>query len=152
MSFHFCIMLFMSLVKRIFTFQMFTNGMTESNSSDIYLRDVSAEAFLAMLQFMYSGELEMKDRNETGTLLLEILLLADQFGVAYLQQECCKLLLECISEVIHHLLLFLGSTVKHIICVTSLRKHILFFFCFFPRSLPAWSKRKEQGSDCAFTF
>ncbi|KAJ8625677.1 hypothetical protein MRB53_034207 [Persea americana] len=77
---------------------MFTNGMTESNSSDIYLRDVSAEAFLAMLQFMYSGELEMKDRNETGTLLLEILLLADQFGVAYLQQECCKLLLECISE------------------------------------------------------
>lgn len=131
---------------------MFTNGMTESNSSDIYLRDVSAEAILAMLQFMYSGELEMKDRNETGTLLLEILLFADKFGVTYLQQECCKLLLQCISEVIHHLLFFLGSTVKHIICVTSLRKHILFFFCFFPRSLPAWSKRKEQGSDCAFTF
>lgn len=125
---------------------MFTNGMTESNSSDIYLRDVSAEAFLAMLQFMYSGELEMKDRNEINTLLLEILLLADRFGVTYLLQECCKLLLECISEVIHHSVLFLSSLwpLSNRLCVTSLRNHILFLL-FLPKILqPAWRKRKDR--------
>ncbi|XP_058090666.1 BTB/POZ domain-containing protein At2g30600 [Magnolia sinica] len=78
--------------------KMFTNGMSESNSSEVYLRDVSVDAFSAMLQFMYNGELEMKDRDDMGDLLLQLLLLADQFGVTYLQQECCNSLLECLSE------------------------------------------------------
>ncbi|KAL6011917.1 hypothetical protein ACLOJK_002383 [Asimina triloba] len=78
--------------------KMFTNGMSESNSPDIYLRDVSVDAFLAMLQFMYSGELEMEDKDDTGNLLLQLLLLSDQFGVTLLQQECCNILLECLSE------------------------------------------------------
>lgn len=78
--------------------KMFTNGMTESNSSEIHLSDISVEAFLAMLHFMYSGELEMTERSEMSNLLLELLLLADQFGVTYLQRECCQSLLECLSE------------------------------------------------------
>lgn len=77
--------------------KMFTNGMIESNSSDISLRDVSAEAFSVMLQFMYSGELEM-DSMETSSLLIPLLLLADQFGVTNLQRECCRCLLDCLSE------------------------------------------------------
>ena len=41
---------------------MFTNGMSESNVSEVYLRDDSLEAFLAMVHFMYSGKLDMDER------------------------------------------------------------------------------------------
>ncbi|KAK3231983.1 hypothetical protein Dsin_003864 [Dipteronia sinensis] len=78
--------------------KMFTNGMIESNSSDIHLRDVSLEAFNIMLEYMYSGELSTEDSMDFGSLLLQLLLLADQFGVTPLHQECCKLFLECLSE------------------------------------------------------
>ncbi|KAF5739301.1 BTB/POZ domain-containing protein [Tripterygium wilfordii] len=78
--------------------KMFTNGMSESISSMVRLKDISPEAFKAMLEFMYSGELDMEDTADFGTLLLQVLLLADQFGVTLLQQECCKTLLECLSE------------------------------------------------------
>lgn len=80
--------------------QMFTNGMSESTSSEITLRDVLPEAFKAMLEFLYSGELNDNVSMDSGALLLELLLLADQFGVTLLHQECCKMLLECLSEVV----------------------------------------------------
>eukprot|EP00262_Sarcandra_glabra_P004504 TRINITY_DN15589_c0_g1_i2.p1 TRINITY_DN15589_c0_g1~~TRINITY_DN15589_c0_g1_i2.p1 ORF type:complete len:489 (-),score=69.87 TRINITY_DN15589_c0_g1_i2:1212-2678(-) len=86
--------LILSLWSAVFT-KMFTNGMSESNSSEICVKDVSVEAYSAMLQFMYSGELEIKDRTD---MLLPLLLLADQFGVTFLHQECCKSLLEYLSE------------------------------------------------------
>ncbi|XP_023923175.1 BTB/POZ domain-containing protein At2g30600 [Quercus suber] len=78
--------------------KMFTNGMSETMSSEVSLRDVSPEAFRAMLEFMYSGELDMEATVVAGALLLQILFLADQFGVTLLHQECCKTLLECLSE------------------------------------------------------
>lgn len=78
---------------------MFTNGMSETMSSEVSLRDVSPEAFKAMLEFMYSGELDMEAIMGSGALLLQLLLLSDQFGVTLLHQECCKTLLECLSEV-----------------------------------------------------
>uniref|UniRef100_A0A5B7AZC0 BTB domain-containing protein n=1 Tax=Davidia involucrata TaxID=16924 RepID=A0A5B7AZC0_DAVIN len=78
--------------------KMFTNGMSESISSKVFLRDVSLEAFKVMLNFMYSGELNKEDIMDIDTLLLQLLLLADQFGVTLLHQECCKTLLECLSE------------------------------------------------------
>ncbi|KAL5713839.1 hypothetical protein ACHQM5_015881 [Ranunculus cassubicifolius] len=78
--------------------KMFTNGMCESNSSKIFLRDVSFEAFNVMLCFMYTGELHLDASMDVGTLLIQLLLLADQFGVAPLHQECCKIILECLSE------------------------------------------------------
>ncbi|RZB70304.1 BTB/POZ domain-containing protein isoform E [Glycine soja] len=77
--------------------QMFTNGMSESMSSEVTLRDVPPEAFKAMLNFLYDGQLNDKV-IDSGALLLQLLLLADQFGVTFLQQECCKMLLECLSE------------------------------------------------------
>lgn len=79
--------------------QMFTNGMCETNSSEVLLRDVSSEAFKGMLEFMYGGELNLEVTMGSGALLLQLLLLADQFGVTLLHQECCKILLECLSEV-----------------------------------------------------
>ncbi|KAG6704623.1 hypothetical protein I3842_07G141300 [Carya illinoinensis] len=78
--------------------KMFTNGMSETMSSEVSLRDVSPEAFKAMLEFMYSGELDMEAIMGSGALLLQLLLLSDQFGVGLLHQECCKMLLECLSE------------------------------------------------------
>ncbi|XP_020242844.1 BTB/POZ domain-containing protein At2g30600 [Asparagus officinalis] len=77
--------------------KMFTNGMVESSCSDISFTDVPAEAFVVMLQFMYSGVLEM-NQGEMASLLIPLLVLADQFGVMFLQQECCKYLLEFLSE------------------------------------------------------
>ncbi|XP_019413232.1 PREDICTED: BTB/POZ domain-containing protein At2g30600 isoform X1 [Lupinus angustifolius] len=77
--------------------KMFTNGMSESMSAEVTLRDVPPEAFKAMLDFLYDGELNNKI-IDSGALLLQLLLLADQFGVTFLHQECCKMLLECISE------------------------------------------------------
>ncbi|BAT82897.1 BTB/POZ domain-containing protein [Vigna angularis] len=77
--------------------RMFTNGMSESVSSEVTLRDVPPEAFRAMLDCLYDGQLHDKV-IDSGALLLQLLLLADQFGVTFLQQECCKMLLECLSE------------------------------------------------------
>ncbi|XP_027330039.1 BTB/POZ domain-containing protein At2g30600 [Abrus precatorius] len=77
--------------------RMFTNGMSESMSSEVTLRDVPPEAFKAMLDFLYDGQLNDKV-IDSGAFLLQLLLLADQFGVTFLQQECCKMLLECLSE------------------------------------------------------
>lgn len=79
--------------------QMFTNGMNESVSSKICLKDVYFDAFRIMLQFMYSGEINGYDATDTDMLQLQLLLLADQFGVSLLHQECCKRLLEHLSEV-----------------------------------------------------
>ncbi|PKA46206.1 BTB/POZ domain-containing protein [Apostasia shenzhenica] len=77
--------------------KMFTNGMIETNSSHVSFRDVSAEAFSIMIRFMYSGELEING-EKNGHFLIALLLLADQFGITYLQRECCKYLLDCLSE------------------------------------------------------
>lgn len=78
---------------------MLTSGMRESISSEIWLSDVTPEAVKTMVEFMYMGELKLEDIMDVGGLLLQLLLLADQFGITLLHQECCKLLLECLSEV-----------------------------------------------------
>lgn len=74
--------------------------MRESASAKVYLREVSPEALQAMLDYMYSGELNSEDFKDNDTLLLHLLLLADQFGITHLQQECCKILLERLYEVV----------------------------------------------------
>lgn len=88
------------ILRTFLNWQMFTNGMRESVSSMVCLKDVPLEAFKIMLEFMYSGELNKGATEGINTLLLQLLLLADEFGVTLLHQECCKILLECLSEVI----------------------------------------------------
>ncbi|GER49721.1 BTB/POZ domain-containing protein [Striga asiatica] len=78
--------------------KMFTNGMIESVSPKIFLKDVCFETFKIMLDFMYSGEINQEDVTDIDMLLLQLLLMADQFGVSQLHQECCKRLLEHLSE------------------------------------------------------
>ncbi|KAM2592281.1 hypothetical protein TB1_041572 [Malus domestica] len=80
--------------------KMFTNGMSETISPEVILRDISPEAFKGLLEFMYSGELSLEAAVDSGALLLQLFLLADQFGVTLLHQECCKKLLEYLSEVV----------------------------------------------------
>lgn len=80
---------------------MFTNGMSESVSSEICLKEVSSpKAFKIMIDYFYNGGLNLENTVDTNILLLELLLLADQFGVSLLHQDCCKTLLEQLSEVV----------------------------------------------------
>lgn len=80
--------------------QMFTNGMWESNIGEIVVRAVAPEPFLAMLRFMYGGFLDLEEKDENGTLLLPLLVLADRYAIQVLQQECCMRLLDCLTEVV----------------------------------------------------
>lgn len=79
---------------------MFTNGMSESISSEVCLKDVSPQAFKIMINYFYNGGFNIEDTVDSNILLLELLLLADQFGVSLLHQDCCKALLERLSEVV----------------------------------------------------
>nr|XP_043615321.1 BTB/POZ domain-containing protein At2g30600 [Erigeron canadensis] len=78
--------------------KMFTNGMIESISSSVCLKDVSPKAFKIMIDYFYNGGFNLEDTIDSNNLLLELLLLADQFGVSLLHQDCCKALLERLSE------------------------------------------------------
>ncbi|KAL5201989.1 hypothetical protein ABZP36_012941 [Zizania latifolia] len=77
--------------------KMFTNGMKESSASNVFFQDVPAEAFFLLIQFMYSGELKV-DTQEVTPVLVQLLLLSDQFGITVLQFECCKRIMEFLSE------------------------------------------------------
>uniref|UniRef100_A0A0A9DPL4 BTB domain-containing protein n=1 Tax=Arundo donax TaxID=35708 RepID=A0A0A9DPL4_ARUDO len=77
--------------------KMFTNGMKESNASDVFFKDVSTEAFILLLQFMYYGKLKVDTRDITS-MLVQLLLLSDQFAITILQFECCKRIMEHLSE------------------------------------------------------
>ncbi|KAF6143243.1 hypothetical protein GIB67_039026 [Kingdonia uniflora] len=79
--------------------KMFTNRMRESRSSEIFLSDVSLEAFAAMFQFMYHGDIDMKNSMDIGNLSIQHLLLAYQFGIAPLHQECYNTILDYLSKV-----------------------------------------------------
>lgn len=88
------------LMIQMLNLQMFTNGMSETLAEKIFLIDVPLDVFRILLEFMYNGGFSKEDTMDIGTQLLQLLLLADQFGVSLLHQECCKTLLECLSEVI----------------------------------------------------
>lgn len=79
--------------------QMFTNGMKESSATDIFFGDVPPEPFFLLLRFMYYGELKL-DSRDTISVLVQLLLLADQFAITVLQFECCKRIMKYLSEVL----------------------------------------------------
>ncbi len=81
--------------------------MCESSIGEVVIRDLSPELLMVMLHFMYCGHLELDEKDNAGCLLLPLLLLADQFAIELLQQECCESLLDCLTEVVicSHLML-----------------------------------------------
>ncbi|BBM99480.1 hypothetical protein MPTK1_1g21560 [Marchantia polymorpha subsp. ruderalis] len=78
--------------------KMFTNGMRESKKDNVLIRDVCIEPFLVMIDFMYKGHFEPGIEEDSGSNLLSLLILADQFGVQLLQQKCVEVILENLSE------------------------------------------------------
>lgn len=78
--------------------KMFTNGMSESSVGQVLIRDTEPQVFMAMLWFMYRGHLDLEERSDYWALLLPLLVLADQFAIQPLQQECCLRLLDCLAE------------------------------------------------------
>ncbi|KAF6175709.1 hypothetical protein GIB67_022711 [Kingdonia uniflora] len=107
--------------------KMFTNGMRESGSSEILLSNVSLEAFVAMSQFMYHGDIDMKNSMDMGNFSIQLLLLADQFGITPLHQECYNTILEYLSEVN-------GTTMVH--CGFYSEKVLVAQACY----VPFWDK------------
>ncbi|KAI5075302.1 hypothetical protein GOP47_0009378 [Adiantum capillus-veneris] len=78
--------------------KMFTNGMWESSMAKICIRDVQLDVFTAMLEFMYSGHLNLGPNDKLDSLLLSLLVLADQFGIPLLQHACSLKLIELLSK------------------------------------------------------
>ncbi|KAL3700362.1 hypothetical protein R1sor_018384 [Riccia sorocarpa] len=78
--------------------KMFTNGMRESKRDSVLIRDVPLEPFLAMIGFMYKGDIEVGREEDSGSILLSLLVLADRFGVQLLQQKCIEIILGLVSE------------------------------------------------------
>lgn len=77
--------------------KMFTNGMRESRTRQICIRDVQPDVFLAMLKFMYRSHLDLGD-DELDSFLLSLLILADRFGIPLLQHACSLKLIEVLSK------------------------------------------------------
>lgn len=127
---------------------MLSNGMMESNSSDVSFSDVSAEAFLVMLQFMYSGEL-MVDLVEVSSLIIPLLLLADQFSIMPLQRECCRCILEYLTEVQTEgtVLALIGSIFLFILFLYN-----LYLSLFISNAMSIWQEVEEQKGKLLMHF
>ncbi|KAH7291551.1 hypothetical protein KP509_29G021400 [Ceratopteris richardii] len=78
--------------------KMFTNGMWESSTTKICVRDVEPDVFLAMLRFMYCGRLVLCQNDELDSFLISLLILADRFGIPLLQHACSLKLIEVLSK------------------------------------------------------
>ena len=68
---------------------MFAHGMKESNQEVIELKDenISVVAVKILMDFMYSGEINVNDEN-----VFEVLIAADHLQVTSVVQQCCKYL------------------------------------------------------------
>merc|ERR1711907_440339 len=67
---------------------MFSAGMRESFENRVPIQGVPYDAFRAMLNFLYSGQLEDPVRPDAVSWYLDLLLAADQFCVEYLKMVC----------------------------------------------------------------
>ncbi|XP_015754758.1 PREDICTED: kelch-like protein 12 isoform X2 [Acropora digitifera] len=70
---------------------MFAHGMKESNQEVIELKDenISAAAMKIVMDFIYSGEINVNDEN-----VFEVLTAADHLQVATVVEQCCKYLIQ----------------------------------------------------------
>lgn len=73
---------------------MFTSGFRESESMEIEIPDCSYKAFLAVMEYIYTGARPMMvvDREANLNHIVDILELADRFFLDNLKQVCEKLL------------------------------------------------------------
>ncbi|CAM6116675.1 unnamed protein product [Calypogeia fissa] len=78
--------------------KMFTNGMRESKMDTVSIQDVGFEPLLVMVNFMYKGHLQVHGLENMGSVLLPLLISADQFGMHLLQKKCIDYLLGCLTK------------------------------------------------------
>lgn len=89
---------------------MFTAGFRESSSSEIEITDCSYEAFLSVMEYIYTGATPTVSGNAVGNTsnasavtperlgrLVDILELADRFFLDHLKQICETQLQSCVN-------------------------------------------------------
>lgn len=67
---------------------MFTSGMRESQAEVIDVHDITLPAFNALLNYLYSGVVEITEDN-----VVELLMISNQYTLTHLQEQC-----ECYVE------------------------------------------------------
>lgn len=67
---------------------MFTSGMRESQAEVIEVHDITLPAFNALLNYLYSGVVEITEDN-----VVELLMISNQYTLTHLQEQC-----ECYVE------------------------------------------------------
>jgi BTB/POZ domain/Kelch motif len=91
---------------------MFTTGFREADAVEMAIPDCTYEAFLATIEYMYTGVspatrpiLNSPDRDRNLSRLIEILELSDRFMLDHLKQTCeCMLEKEATNETVEALL------------------------------------------------
>ncbi|KAN0035388.1 hypothetical protein ACTA71_004654 [Dictyostelium dimigraforme] len=83
---------------------LITNGMIESTLDIIKITDCSYNCFLAIIQFLYTGNLVFDNLN-----ILELLLISDQYMINEIRNECSRyisnlVLDEPIADIYHHII------------------------------------------------
>ncbi|KAM9964884.1 hypothetical protein ACTFIW_004676 [Dictyostelium discoideum] len=83
---------------------LITNGMIESTLDIIKINNCSYNCFLAIIQFLYTGNLIFDDLN-----ILELLLISDQYMINEIRNECSRyisnlVLNEPISDIYHQII------------------------------------------------
>lgn len=58
---------------------MFTLGMKEASSDEVPVGDVSCDAFLALLQYLYSGRVDISEETIVGKLYKKDLFISSKF-------------------------------------------------------------------------
>ena len=71
---------------------MFQNGMLESKTKEVAIKDIGPEIFKELLHYIYSGRIS-KELTETTS--QSLLLLADMYDIADLKEECFHFLVTC---------------------------------------------------------
>jgi len=88
---------------------MFTNGFRESDAMEIEIPDCTHTAFLAVMEYIYTGALPKidlsQDQDRSLGRVVEMLELADRFFLDHLKQICETMLQQAVNaETVEYLL------------------------------------------------
>merc|ERR1719375_2362577 len=115
---------------------MFEGQMLEASMKEIVINHVQKNVFLAVLEFLYTDELEIK-----LDMAMDLFVAADQFGVERLKKMCEKTILQSISvENAAHILV--AADMHH---ARSLRQRCLDFILRHFDSVSKTSAFEEMG-------
>lgn len=96
--------------------KMFCNGMSESGMNHITLPDIEPEEFLAVMNFLYTGELQDNSMTSPDT-VLGVLELADRYQIIPLREFCLNYIsknitLECVCLLMEKAIMYSSEELK----------------------------------------